>query len=123
MDAINFGQFLKELRQSMNLSLRGFCQTNSLDPGNISKLERGVMPPPHSKQKLAELADSYGLKKNTAEWDKLFDLAEKTRASGHFHRINDQSVLNRLPQFFRTIDNEKLTEEKLDQIIDFLEEE
>ena len=101
MNAKNFGEFLKELRQGMKLSLRGFCQTNSLDPGNISKLERGVMPPPYSKQKLSELATNYGLQNGTKKWSDFFDLAEKTRASEHFNKIKNESVLKSLTPIFQ----------------------
>ena len=107
----------------MNLSLRRFCRTNAFDPGNISKLERGITSPPHSKKKLSELAKCYGLKEGSKKWSEFFDIAEKTRASEYFSRIKDQTVLNRLPQFFRTIDSKKLTEEKLDQIIGLLKED
>jgi len=122
-EAKTFGQFLKSLRSEMGLSLRSFCQKNELDPGNISKLERGKLAPPHSKEKLASLASAYGLIEDSKKWVDFFDIAEKTRATDHFSKISDEAVLNRLPQFFRTIDNENLTEEKLDQIIDFLKEE
>ena len=41
-----FGAFFKQKRLELGLSLRRFCLEHGLDPGNISKLERGRLAPP-----------------------------------------------------------------------------
>ena len=56
-----FGEFVKARRQARGLTLRVFCEKNGFDPGNLSRLERGLTPPPHDEKKLAEYALALGL--------------------------------------------------------------
>ena len=42
----SFGEFFREKRIALGLTLREFCEMYELDPGNISRLERGKSPPP-----------------------------------------------------------------------------
>ena len=53
---MKFGYFIKQHRESLGLSLREYCRRYYLDPGNISKLERGLLSPPHKLEKLEYLA-------------------------------------------------------------------
>lgn len=41
-----FGSYFKDRRIKLGLTLRQFCEKHSMDPGNLSKIERGVLPPP-----------------------------------------------------------------------------
>ena len=41
-----FGILFKSRRAALGVSLRRFCEMHGLDASNISKLERGVLPPP-----------------------------------------------------------------------------
>ena len=70
-----FGEFFKEKRISLKKTLRQFCAENKLDPGNISKLERGLMQPPQGSDKLEEYAKYLHIKKGTDDWYMFFDLA------------------------------------------------
>lgn len=113
-----FGNKVKELRLESNMSLRSFCQTFDYDPGNLSKIERGLVSPPQSIEKIAK---ALKLKKNSEQWRELEELALKSIATKSFVNVNDE-VAARLPQFFRTIDNESLTTEKLEKIISYLKD-
>ena len=44
-----FAKLMKKLRMEKKLTLREFCQTNGFDPGNYSRLERGLFPPPQKE--------------------------------------------------------------------------
>ena len=70
-----FGEFFKARRQALGLTLREFCLQHKLDPGNISRLERGLLPPPRDGNRLAEYAKCLGLKKGNGAWHAFFDLA------------------------------------------------
>ncbi len=50
-----FGAFFRAKRIALGLPLREFCRRNGLDPGNISRLERGLLAPPRSD----EILDAY----------------------------------------------------------------
>ena len=48
-----FGEAFKAHRLALGMTLRQFCAANGLDPANISKLERNILPPPKEEKILA----------------------------------------------------------------------
>ena len=117
---ITFGDFVKNLRIKNELTLRMFCRISKLDPSNWSKIERGVHPPPKSKQILIEIANTLKLSEGSNEWYTLFELA----AIKHFpiELIENQSVMEKLPVFFRTLRGEKPSRAELEKLIEMLKE-
>ena len=113
-----FGSYFKELRIKQRLTLRQFCETSGFDPGNISKLERGLLPPPQSKEKLEQYAQALGLRKGSSAWYEFFDLAAASR--GHIPEgiLADDKLVKKLPVLFRTLRGEKVPEKKLDELIE-----
>ena len=69
---LTFGEFFKEKRIALKKTLRQFCAENKLDPGNISRLERGLMPPPQGSDKLVEYARYLQIKKGSDDWYQIF---------------------------------------------------
>jgi len=59
----------------IGLGLREFAQKSGIDPGNLSKYERGVLPPPQDEDALGRLAGALKLKKNTEQFQEFTDLA------------------------------------------------
>jgi transcriptional regulator with XRE-family HTH domain len=115
-----FGDYFKELRINRGFTLRQFCEKHGFDPGNISKLERGIFPAPESPEKLEEYAKALGLRKGSDEWLRFFDLAViSNKDLGLLHLRNEQ-LIEKLPVLFRTLDNKELTEEKLDAILELI---
>jgi len=57
----NFGDFFSAKRKVLRKTLREFCRENGFDAGNISKLERGILPPPQSKEKRLQYASAINL--------------------------------------------------------------
>ena len=112
-----FGELFKRLRLDTGATLREFCLKNSLDPGNLSRLERGVVPPPQNHDKLEEYAKFLGLKKGSDDWYQFFDLA--AAESGKFPKdvLSDDQVVAKLPVLFRTLRGQKVTDEELDQLV------
>ena len=118
MAAKTFGDFFKEQRIKRRLTLRQFCQQFGFDPGNISKLERGLLSPPHLKEKLQEYASALGLKKESKEWYEFFDLASAHRGKIPEEIMKDKELVAKLPMFFRTLRGEKVSEKKLNELIE-----
>ena len=113
-----FGEYFKSLRLHLGLTLRDFCLQNDFDSGNVSKLERGVFLPPQDDQKIRVYARALGLREGSAEWIEFFD-----RAAAEGGRLpedirNDSSVIQRLPAFFRTLRDKKLSEDDLERLIE-----
>jgi hypothetical protein len=117
-----FGAMVKTKRIATGKTLRQFCQEHGLDPGNMSKLERGLLPAPSAREKLEEYAKYLGLKKGSDEWFEFFDLAA-AEAGRIPEDLTDEAVLRRLPVLFRTLRDEKVSEEQLDRLIDRMKPE
>lgn len=117
-----FGELIKDLRIKQGKTLRNFCIEHNFDPGNHSKLERGVLPPPKDEGKLKVLALALGLKERNLDWSKFFDLA--VVSNGHIPKYitDDKALLARLPAFFRTVKGEKIDDKKLDKLIELIRE-
>ena len=47
-----FGEYLRALRKDKDVTLREFCRRTHADPGNVSKMERGLLPPPDDLETL-----------------------------------------------------------------------
>jgi len=63
-----FAAMLKRIRLEQGLTLREFCLKNGFDPGNYSRLERGLFPPPESHELLERYAFALGLKPGSDQW-------------------------------------------------------
>jgi transcriptional regulator with XRE-family HTH domain len=101
--ASSFSAYFRELRMRKGWTLRAFCHANGLDPGNISRLERGISSPPESQPKLRQYARSLGLKKGSKEWIEFFDYAAVARRQLPADLRGDERVLERLPALFHTL--------------------
>jgi len=111
-----FGEFFKAKRIALGKTLRQFCLDNDLDPGNISKLERGLFSPPQHK-KLKEYAKWLDLKEGTDDWYQFFDLAAAEAGKIPQDILRDKQVVEKLPIFFRALRGKKVSDEKLNQFI------
>ena len=112
-----FGGFFKACRIKAGLTLRAFCQEYGFDPGNISKLERGRMPPPASEEKLAEYAVALGITRGSDEWYEFFDRAAAERGRIPADLLSDEELLGKMPVLFRTLRGQKYDKSKLDDLI------
>jgi hypothetical protein len=98
--------------------MRDFCIKNKLDPGNYSRLERGVFPPPQKEELLAKYAIALGLARGSDEWLEFFDTAAACRGALPLDLIDDDALLEKLPALFRTLRGNQLSPEMLDELIE-----
>lgn len=115
-----FGQFFKEMRLRTGLSLRQFCLDHGLDPGNISKMERGLASPPQSKDKLEEYAQYLSIEKDSDDWYKFFDYAAASTGRIPPDVMSDEELVKKLPVVFRTLRGQKLSVEKLSDLVELI---
>ena len=118
MPGNEFGVFVKERRATLRLSLRRFAETADLDPGNASRMERGLVPPPEHPEVLDRIAAALQLGKRSADYRRFCDLA--ATAKGHIPAdlLSDPEVAARLPILFRTLRSKPLDGAQLDKLID-----
>jgi len=113
-----FGEFFRTRRMKAGLTLREFCLSNGFDPGNISRLERGMLPPPESGDKLEAYAKALRLKKGAEGWYTFFDLAAAERGRIPEDVLQDKDLVERLPVLFRTLRGQRVDEEALEDLIE-----
>jgi transcriptional regulator with XRE-family HTH domain len=112
-----FGEFFKAKRQALGLTLREFCLKHKLDPGNLSRLERGFLPPPQDRDRLEEYAKHLGLKSGSDDWYTFFDLAAAVKGRIPDEIMEDKEVVAKLPLVFRTLRGKRLTDKALDELV------
>ena len=109
---MTFGEYFAQLRRERGFTLRGFCQENEIDPGNLSKVERGRTQPP-KPERLARYAHALGLAEGSEEWATLFDLAYVGRGVIPPEILGDEELAHKLPVLFRTLRGEPVDEERV----------
>jgi transcriptional regulator with XRE-family HTH domain len=115
---MTFGEFFKSKRIAQGQTLREFCKLNGLDAGNISKIERDLLLPPETKEKLSQYCEFLGINKGSADWFEFFDLAAAAKGSIPADLRTDQRVLKALPIIFRTFRDKKISDDKIDELIE-----
>ena len=112
-----FGEFFKVKRQALEVTLREFCLKHQLDPGNLSRLERGLLPPPQDRARLEEYAGYLKLKPGSDDWYQFFDLAAAAKGRLPEELLADEALVARLPLLFRTLRGKRLTTKQLDDLL------
>ncbi len=115
-----FGEYFKARRIAIKKTLRQFCIENGLDPGNISKLERRLLPPPQSREKLEEYAGYLKIKKGSDDWYMFFDLAAAETGRIPEDIMTKEKIEDKLPILFRTLRGQKVSDENLEKLIKIL---
>lgn len=118
-----FGDLLRELRLKRELTLREFCRLTGLDPGNVSRYERGKIPAPLQVDTLDRIAAVLGIEPESDEYKEFQSAAYLSAGRLPKGVIDDAELMARLPVFFRTVDGKKLTPEQLDILIEMIKEE
>ena len=113
-----FGQLFKKLRIKQHKTLRQLCLENGFEPSNVSRIERGLLPPPRSTEKLTRYAEALGIRRGTDEWLEFFDLAAVEAGRLPRDVLSDAEVAAKLPVFFRTIRNRRIEGESLDALVE-----
>lgn len=121
--ASSFGEYMKQLRADSRQGLRKFCSLHGFDPGNVSRIERGVFPPPQDEEKLAHYAKSLQLRPNSEEWNHFFDLAALENGRLPPDIAADKELVRKLPLLCRTIQNRPITPQGLQRLIDMIGED
>lgn len=120
---MRFGDLFRSRRMALGLTLRKFCLENGLDPGNISRLERGLLQPPQDRDKLESYARLLNIEKESGDWYEFFDLAAAETGRIPEEIMQDSQLVQKLPLLFRTLRGEKVPDDRLDELVRRLREE
>ena len=88
------------------------------DPGNYSRVERGLFRPPQDRTIVEKYATALGLEPGSDEWLQLFDLAAAERGQVPEDIMSDEELVDKLPVLFRTMRATQVSPEKLDEFIE-----
>jgi transcriptional regulator with XRE-family HTH domain len=113
-----FGPLMKELREVKRITLREFCKRANADPGNVSRIERSVWPPPQDQVILERYAKALDIKDASDDWYRFFDSAAADCGIIPKDIMDDAEVVKMLPVFFRTIRGQKPTGEEMRVLVE-----
>jgi transcriptional regulator with XRE-family HTH domain len=116
-----FGEFVKERRLSQGISLRQFSRLVGFDPGNWSKVERGLLNPPRREETLKRIAKVLRIKTTSDDWREMKDKAHIDAGRIPRDVLSDAKLVRSLPLLFRTFRNTKPTPGELDQLIQMIQ--
>jgi transcriptional regulator with XRE-family HTH domain len=119
---MNFGEFFRNKRLELGMTLRAFCEKYNLDPGNISKLERNILSPSLDNDTLVGYASALKIKRNSEEWVLFHDLAHTAKGQIPQDVLDNPQSDRILPLFFQTARGKKLTKKQLKELTDLLNE-
>lgn len=109
----SFGAWLKDQRARRKLTLRAFAQKVEIDPGNLSRYERGGIAPPQDEGVLKRIGTALALRPGSREWKEMVDLAAIGAGRIPPDIADDPKLLGALPILFRTVKGKKLSREDL----------
>ncbi len=108
-----FCEMLREKRRERMLTLREFCRQADEDPGNFSRIERGLRVPP-ADDALERYAKVLGLEGD--DYRDFLDLGAIFRRELP-RDIPDEALAGKLPAMLRSIERTRPTEQQLDNAI------
>lgn len=109
--AKEFGDKIKKLRVDKKFGLREFAGKVGLSPTYLSKMERGLDPPP-SPEKILKMARELGCDEN-----ELFALAKKLPLDFKEAFTKSKVYAKKVPEFLRSATEANLTEADWDRLI------
>jgi len=113
----SFGRYLKNLRLKTGFGLRRFAGLIEMKASNLCDIEHDRRSMPN--EYMEPVAEALGLEKGSSDWEKFFELARKSNELP----ADVQRVARRrfVPALLRTIDNAKLSDDKIKQLIDYIQ--
>jgi transcriptional regulator with XRE-family HTH domain len=119
----NFEELFSAKRKALGKTLREFCRENGFDAGNISKIERGILTPPQSKEKRLQYASALGIKKGSDDWLEFCDLATISAGKIPAGIVSDKELMAEVPILFRSIRKEGVEKAKIQELLEALKKE
>ena len=116
---VGFGPWVRQRRTHLRLSLRKLAEETRLDPGNLSKYERGVLAPPQEEATLKRIATGLKLEEGSEQYQEFFDVA--AASAGRLPRdLQGPELVARMPLFFRAARQRKFSRKELEKLAEEL---
>jgi len=115
-----FGDLFRELRLKNRYTLRAYCRKFNRDPAYISRIERGITPPPENSEEIENYARSFNLEEGSRQWIEFYNLAVVSRKKKSEPILSEKELVGKLPLFVTTTSGKPLDNDKLDKLIDII---
>ena len=112
----NFGELVQSRRAVLRLTLRDCAVRADIDPGNLSRIERGRVPPPQDADVLARLVEALELS-GTPEAQQLLDVAAMQNGRIPRDILSNEEVMAALPVLLRTVNNKQLDGAHIENLV------
>lgn len=117
--AKDFGQLIQARRAELRLTLRDCAVRAAMDPGNLSRIERGRAAPPQDPQILARLLDALELN-DSKQGQEVMDVAATQNGRIPRDILSNEEVMSALPILLRTVNNRQLDGAQLDKLVELI---
>ena len=114
-----FGDNITARRAELRLTLRDCAIRAGIDPGNLSKIERGRLSPPQNDGLLARLVEALELK-GTEEGQRLIDVAAVQNGRIPTDIAQNAALVGALPILLRAVNSRGLGETQLARILEMI---
>lgn len=114
-----FGEFVREKRLALGLSMRSFAREVGMQPSNYCNIENGVLPPP-SEDGVKKIAAVLRFEHASSDYVKLLDLAAEARREVPADIATMVRENELIPALLRTVESERVSDERLRGIIEDL---
>lgn len=115
-----FGEMVRERRKDLRLGLRECAMRADIDPGNLSKIERGRLPPPQDEHLLDRICLALEYEVGSTEADTLRDIAATENGRIPAEILEDEEVMSKMPVLLRTVHNKQLQAEQIEELIEMI---
>ena len=111
-----YGEKLKDLRIAAKLTLREFAKKIGGDPGNWSKIERGLMRPPSDAATYKQLRRVLGIPDETV--NELLSVAQAMKILPC--QFSESELMQYMPVLLRRANGEPLSKEDADRLVKWI---
>lgn len=119
---MQFGEWFKRRRMKIG-TVREFAKLAGLDAAYVSRLENGIILPPRDSTKLRRLGLALGLEEGNEEWQEFLDLVAVAKNELPEDLQDNERAKAILPAFYRTLRNEKLSEDEVRELLKMIKDE
>ena len=117
--AQHFGQLIQARRAEIRLTLRDCALRVQLDPGNLSKIERGRVAPPQDAAVLERLMEGLELA-GSDRARALMDMAMTESGRIPHDILSNEEVMAAMPIFLRTVNNKQLEGAQIEKLVELI---
>lgn len=118
---MRFGDYFKQKRLGLGLTLRKFSETKGADAAYVSRMENNIIPAPADQEKLKGFALALDIKEGTPDWVTFFDLAAASRGvipADIRERVHTPDLL---PAFYRALRKDDFDKAQIEDLLKLID--